>query len=179
MVLEISFSRTVIWVATINLSGWGPSSQSKEHGGEAHFQECLCLSEYRQDLVAMKATFAKAFPYQQDILALPVKDLDAAAEWYGQHFGMSETERLSSPHPAVIMARDSVKIGFAINGGDAAQDGAAILVSGIAALKEELESNGVKVANWRIDERDGKRFQVFFAIAPDGLCYYFHEEISH
>ena len=126
----------------------------------------------------MKATLEKAFPYQQDILALPVKDLDATANWYEQHFGMSEIERRSSPHPTVIMSRDSAKIGFAINGGDAAQDGAAILVSGISSLKEELESNGVKIANWRIDERDGKRFQVFFAVAPDGLCYYFHEEIS-
>ena len=28
--------------------------------------------------------------------------------------------------------------------------------------------------NWRVDERDGERYQVLFVVAPDGLCYYFH-----
>jgi hypothetical protein len=42
-------------------------------------------------------------------------------------------------------------------------------------MKDELESKGVSVGNWRVDQRDGKRFQVFFVVAPDGLCYYFHE----
>ena len=44
-------------------------------------------------------------------------------------------------------------------------------------MKKELESNGLKIGNCRVDERDGKKFQVFFAVAPDGLCYYFHEAI--
>jgi hypothetical protein len=51
-------------------------------------------------------------------------------------------------------------------------------VSGIAAIRDELESAGVKTGNWRIDERDGERFQVFFVVAPDGLCYYFHEPLA-
>ena len=68
-------------------------------------------------------------------------------------------------------------IGFSINGGDASQDGAAILVSNIHGIKDELESSGVKIGNWRVDERDGKKLQVFFVVAPDALCYYFHEPI--
>ena len=28
--------------------------------------------------------------------------------------------------------------------------------------------------NWRVDERDGERYPVFFVVAPDVLCYYFH-----
>ena len=60
----------------------------------------------------------------------------------------------------------------------AGEDGAAILVSGISRLKEELEANGVKTGNWQIDERDGKKLQVFFVVAPDGLCYYFHEPVT-
>jgi hypothetical protein len=28
-----------------------------------------------------------------------------------------------------------------------------------------------------VDERDGKKYQVFFVVAPDGLCYYFHQRI--
>lgn len=128
--------------------------------------------------MANSQEFKAAFPYQQDVLALPVKDLDVAAEWYSKHFGMTEVERREEPVPTVILERDGTKIGFAINGGDASQDGAAILVSNIQGMKEELSSRGVEIGNWRIDERDGKRFQVFFVVAPDGLCYYFHEPVQ-
>jgi catechol 2,3-dioxygenase-like lactoylglutathione lyase family enzyme len=125
----------------------------------------------------MAHEFKAAFPYQQDVLALPVDDLNVASEWYSKHFGMTEVERKDDPVPTVILERDGTRIGFAVNGGDASQDGAAILVSNIQGIKEELASKGVTIANWRIDERDGQRFQVFFAVAPDGLCYYFHEPI--
>jgi hypothetical protein len=26
--------------------------------------------------------------------------------------------------------------------------------------------------------KNGQRFQVFFVVAPDGLCYYFHEPVG-
>ena len=122
--------------------------------------------------------FQAAYPYQKDVLALPVIDLDAAARWYAGHFGMREVERFAQPVPTVILERDGTRIGFAINGGDPEQDGAAVLVSNIGGMKEELEARGVKTVNWRIDERDGERFQVFSVVAPDGLCYYFHEPMS-
>lgn len=123
------------------------------------------------------AYFKRAFPYQKDILALPVVDLDIASKWYSTAFGMKEIKRNSEPNPSVILSRDGVKIGFSINGRDATEDGAAILVAGIHNIKEELESNDVKVGNWQTDERDGKKFQAFFVVAPDGLCFYFHEPI--
>ena len=122
--------------------------------------------------------FKAAFPYQNDVLALPVTDLNTASKWYCDHFGMMEVERFYAPVPTVILERDGTRIGFAINGGDPAQDGAAVLVSNIGGMKDELEAKGAKVGNWRVDERDGKRFQVFFVVAPDGLCYYFHESIG-
>jgi catechol 2,3-dioxygenase-like lactoylglutathione lyase family enzyme len=122
--------------------------------------------------------FKEAYPFQNDVLALPVADLDAASRWYAEHFGMVEVERFERPVPTVILERDGTRIGFAVNGGEASQDGAAVLVSGIQALKDELASNGAKIGNWRIDERDGRKYQVFFVVAPDGLCYYFHEPIA-
>jgi catechol 2,3-dioxygenase-like lactoylglutathione lyase family enzyme len=122
--------------------------------------------------------FKAAYPFQKDVLALPVTDLDAAARWYTRHFGMREVERRQEPVPVVILERDGTRIGFAINGGDPGQDGAAVLVSNILGMKGELESAGAKPANWRIDERDGVKFQVFFVIAPDGLCFYFHEPLA-
>lgn len=127
--------------------------------------------------MSSKPRFKAAFPYQKDVLALPVKDLDTASAWYTRHFGMQEVERREDPVPTVVLERDGTRIGFAINGGDASQDGAAVLVSGIKALQDELQANGVNVGNWRIDEMRGGKYQVFFAAAPDGLCYYFHEPL--
>lgn len=127
--------------------------------------------------MADKALFKAAFPYQKDVLALPVADLDTASRWYSKAFGLEEVERRTHPHPTVILERDGVRIGFAINGGDAAQDGAAILVSDIHRAREELEANGIRIGNWRVDERDGQKLQVFFVVAPDGLCFYFHQPI--
>jgi catechol 2,3-dioxygenase-like lactoylglutathione lyase family enzyme len=124
-----------------------------------------------------EARFKAAFPYQKDILALPVTDLDAAARWYSSSFGMVEVERHTDPVPTLIMDRDGVRIGFAVNGGVSSQDGAAILVAGIGAIRRQIEAQGVTIGNWRVDEREGRRLQVFFVVAPDGLCYYFHEPL--
>lgn len=123
--------------------------------------------------------FMTAYPYQQNVLTLPVQDLDAASEWYGKNFGMNEQQRTQDQYPSVIMERDGVQIGFAITGEDPEQDGAAVLVSDISALRDEFAGRGIKIGNWRIDERDGQRFQVFFVVAPDRLCYYFHEKIEN
>jgi catechol 2,3-dioxygenase-like lactoylglutathione lyase family enzyme len=122
--------------------------------------------------------FEKAFPFQKDVLALPVVDLDTASRWYCAHFGMVEVDRLERPVPTVVLERDGTKIGFAMNGADPSQDGAAVLVSNLHALKDELERNGAQIGNWRVDERNGQKYQVFFVVAPDGLCYYFHEPLS-
>ncbi|MEL6895623.1 MAG: VOC family protein [Planctomycetota bacterium] len=124
------------------------------------------------------ASFQSASPYQDDVLALPIKDLDAASDWYSKHFGMTEIERRESPDPSVILERNGVRIGFAINGGDASQDGAAIRVEDIHGMKAELQSRGIDVSDIRVDEHDGEPFNVFFVVAPDGLCYYFHEPAS-
>lgn len=125
-----------------------------------------------------RAVFVKAFPYGADVLALPVIDMDTAVNWYAEHFEMVEVERRSGPQPTVIMERDGARMGFSVNGGDSSQEGAAILVSDIHAARTELENKGVQIGNWRVDERDGKKLQVFFVAAPDGLCYYFHQPLE-
>ena len=126
--------------------------------------------------MASSKLYEAAFPFADDVLALPVEDIDRAAEWYAARFGLVEVERRIAC-PTVIMERDGVRIGFAVNGGDSSQEGAAILVTDIHRARDELQANGVKTANWRVDERDGRKFQVFFVVAPDGLCYYFHQPI--
>lgn len=124
------------------------------------------------------ALFKNAYPFQNDVLALPVDDLNVAVQWYSKTFGMTEVERRDEPHRTVILERDGTQIGFSVNGGDATQDGAAILVADIDRARDELESRGVEIGNWRIDERDGQKFQVFFVVAPDKLCYYFHQLLA-
>ncbi len=128
--------------------------------------------------MADQPLFENAFPFQDDVLALPVKDLDVASAWYCEKFGVTEVSRSDEPNPTVILERDGTRIGFSINGEDPTQDGAAVLVSDIARAREELDVKGVQTANWRIDERDGEKLQVFFVVAPDGLCYYFHQPIE-
>ena len=81
--------------------------------------------------------FEAAYPFQDDVLALPVDDLDATAKWYADAFGLQEVERSEEPVPTVILERDGVRIGFAINGGDASMDGAAILVTDIKRARAD------------------------------------------
>lgn len=127
--------------------------------------------------VENKPRFTEVSAYTGSILELPVKDISAASAWYQKHFGMQEVERGDEPVPNVILERDGARIGFAKNGGDSSQNGAVISVKGIDDIQLEIESTGANVANRRVDERDGKKFNVFFVVAPDGLCYYFNEEI--
>ena len=122
--------------------------------------------------------FEAAYPYQDDVLALPVEDIGTAAGYYAKAFGLVEVERRDEPVPTVIMERDGTRIGFAINGGDASNDGAAILVTDINRAREELDANGVVPGEVRIEERDDGKFRVFFVVAPDGLCYYFHQKVA-
>lgn len=124
------------------------------------------------------ANYKAAYPFRDSVLALPVADLDAASSWYASAFGLTEVGRETAPTPTVLMERDDVRLGFAINGADPSQEGAAILVSDIQAARDEVEARGIETANWRIDERDGRRYQVFFVVAPDGLCYYFHQPLD-
>jgi hypothetical protein len=124
-----------------------------------------------------ESRFQAAFPYQDDVLALPVTDIDAAARWYGRCFGMVEIERRTAPVPGVVLERDGTRIGFCVNGEDPSQDGAAILVSGIQGIRSQLAAGGVNVGELCVHEREGQRFRAFFVVAPDGLCYYFHEPI--
>jgi catechol 2,3-dioxygenase-like lactoylglutathione lyase family enzyme len=123
------------------------------------------------------ALFSAAFPFLDDVLALPVKDVDRAVAFYGNAFGLTEVERSAAP-PTVIMERDGVRIGFAVTGGDPTQDGAAIRVTDIDRAREELAAAGIEVGDSRIDERDGRKLKVFFVVAPDGLCFYFHQAIA-
>ena len=53
--------------------------------------------------MAKTPAFKAAYPYQQDVLALPVSDINTASEWYSEHFDMVEVERKETPVPTVTL----------------------------------------------------------------------------
>ncbi len=180
LVGRVAFGRgeSRILVAAIFHAKRRPDSGGMETCGVGNSSRWYTQAPQIAGINMSEPSFQSASPYKDDILALPVADLDAASDWYCKHFGMTEIERRDKPNPSVILERDGLQIGFAINGGDPSQEGAAIRVNDIEGIKAQLESNGIRVANTRVDEHDGRKFNVFFVVAPDGLCYCFNEPVS-
>lgn len=119
----------------------------------------------------MKAVFLRTKPYCADALNLPVADVEAAIPYYEKTFGFRVAERADAPHRAVILERDSVRIGLAENGGDPTQDGCFFEVDDLAAAYEEIRGGPPPDSAFRADQFNGVPFRVFFVVAPDGLCY--------
>ena len=125
----------------------------------------------------MPGTLDKAFGYQDDHMNLPVADVEAAVPFYERVLGFHVVSRDDTPHTSVVLRRDAVSMRLAENGGDASQDGCAFHVTGIEALLEEFNRNGLAKDPAAIDVEDhgDAKFRVFYVVAPDGLCYWFGE----
>lgn len=119
----------------------------------------------------MPARFLKAAPYQKDVMALPVADIDSAIPYYVEKMGFQVVGRSEAPFRSVVLARDAIQIGLQQNGGDPTQDGAWFQVDDITAAFEELKGRGAAPGVTDTQTFDGKQFRVFFVVAPDGLCY--------
>lgn len=125
----------------------------------------------------MRATLDKAFGYQNDAMDLPVPDLDAALPFYETVFGFRLVSRAETPRRSAVLERDHVKIGLAENGRDPEQDGVAFHVTHLDALASEFTANGLVKgpSDIKVEDRGGAKWRVFYAIAPDGLCFWFGE----
>jgi lactoylglutathione lyase len=121
----------------------------------------------------MKALFMTAAPYADDVLNLPVQDVDNAIPYYEKMFGFRVVSRQDAPHKSVILARDNIQIGLAENGGDPTQEGCFFEIDDVEAAFAELKANGLEKeeAGFRIDRHGDTAWKVFFVVAPDGLCY--------
>ena len=128
----------------------------------------------------MSGVLEKAFGYQGNPLNLPVKDLAAALPFYENVLGFIVASRGESPHKTAVLARDRVRIALAENGGDPSQDGCAFHVSDLAALLAEFNANGLQKerSEFDVEQRGGAAWNVFYVVAPDGLCYWFGERRS-
>ena len=125
------------------------------------------------------AKLLSAYGYQGDAMNLPVADVDAALPFYLKKMGFSVADRSDEPVKKAVLERDGVQFAIAENGGDPEQDGCAFHTDDIEALREEFRSNGLEVGEIKPETReDGSKFSVFYAIAPDGLCYWFGKNAS-
>ena len=123
------------------------------------------------------ATLEKAFGYQGDNMNLPVGDLAAALLSTNPSSAFAYVSRGDAPHKSAVLARDQIQIGLAENGGDPSQDGCAFHVKDLGSLSAEFKANGLRkeLSEFSIEQRSGVPWNVFYVVAPDGLCYWFGE----
>jgi catechol 2,3-dioxygenase-like lactoylglutathione lyase family enzyme len=126
------------------------------------------------------ANYKSAFPYSGDALALPVHNVNDAIPFYETVMGFHVVSRSDSPPRSATIARDTIQIGLAENGGDPAQNGCFFEVDNVEAAFAELKSRGLNQPEpaYRIDRHGETSWRVFFVIAPDGLCYCLGERQS-
>ena len=125
----------------------------------------------------MNGTLEKAWGYQGDNMNLPVKDVDAAVPFYETVLGFHVLTRGPTPQKFVVLGRDDVQMRLVENGGDSTQDGCAFHVKHVKALFDEFRANGLQKepSEFRVEQLDGVAWDVFYVVAPDGLCYWFGE----
>ena len=128
----------------------------------------------------MKAILDKVFGYQGNPKNLPVPDLAAALPFYENVLGFTVKSQSESPHRYVVLTRDHVEIGLAENGGDPTQDGCAFHVTELQSLLSEFKSKGLQkeLSDINVERRNDSPWNVFYVVAPDGLCYWFGERQS-
>ena len=145
----------------------------------------------------MVAKLLSAWGYQGDAMNLTCADVDAATPYYVSMMGFAVIDR--SHHPVtdavppllgqegsqknpvkrVVLERDGIQMALSENGGNPEQDGCAFRTDNLVELRDEFIANGLdKIGAIDDDTQGGKKFRVFFVVAPDGLCYWFGEAQS-
>lgn len=119
----------------------------------------------------MKAVFRDALPYADNVMNLPVADIDVSIPYYEKTFGFRVVSRQETPYRSVILERDRVRIGLAENGGDSSQEGCFFRVENLEAAFEEIKGIPAPASAFRSDKFAGVPYRAFFEVAPDGLCY--------
>ena len=105
-----------------------------------------------------------------DISALPVKEIGPAVVYYTQVLGFA---LVAQQDETATLRRDGAVIGLAQNGADPEQASVYFAVNDVAALRDELAAKGIEPSPLRMDEYGGKRYHVFFAKEPFGVCFCF------
>lgn len=126
-----------------------------------------------------KAILQMAYPYLEDKMNLPVKDLEAAIPFYISILGFSLVNKTDSPKPRAELARDDIQIGLSENGGDPTQEGCFFEVDNADHAFAEFNFNGLnkELSGMDIEKHDDILWKTFYVVAPDGLCYCFGEKV--
>jgi hypothetical protein len=105
-----------------------------------------------------------------DTQALPVKEIGPAVGYYTQVLGFSVVAKGGG---TVLLKRGDVQIGLAVNGADPEQASCYFAVSDVDALHRELDAKGIEPSEIGVQEHEGRRYRVFFAKEPYGVCFCF------
>lgn len=127
-----------------------------------------------------KAHLVKAWPYQQDKMKLPVGNIESAIPFYETHLGFHVVSRADAPFKSAILQRDNLQIGLVENGGDPTQDGCFFEVDDVQKAFDECKATGLtrELSDFSFQKHGDTNWQVFFVVAPDGLCYCFGQKQS-
>ncbi|MBL8981326.1 MAG: VOC family protein [Gemmatimonadetes bacterium] len=107
---------------------------------------------------------------------LPVADVGAAVPFYEAVLGFRVAHQEDTPLRAATLARDDVQMRVVENGGDPTQDGCAFHVTGLDALQAAFRAAGLSsLSGVDVEQRADGPWNVFYVVAPDGLCYWFGE----
>ena len=109
-----------------------------------------------------------------DVKALPVLALGPAIAYYTQILGFSLVVKTSS---SAVLTRDNAEIVLEVNKKDPEQASCYFGVSDVDALHAEYTAKGIEPSPLRVDEYGGKRFRVFFAKEPYGVCFCFGQPV--
>lgn len=120
-----------------------------------------------------KSIFKEAWPYQNDVLNMPVADVEAAVGFYETVMGFVQVLKEEKPLRRVLLKRDDVQIGLVENGGDPTQDGCFFEVDNVEKAFTEMKARGLQreTADYDWQRYGATLWKVFFVVAPDGLCY--------
>lgn len=106
--------------------------------------------------------------------ALPIKDVGPAIGYYTQVLGFQVVEKSGE---GAILKRDDAQIGLARNADDPEQASCYFSVENLDALYAEYVAKGIEPSEIRIDEYGEKRYRVFFAKEPYGVCFCFGTQL--
>ena len=127
-----------------------------------------------------EAQFEAVFPIgDTDPLHLPVANVEQAIAYYTDLFGFTLHSPPTGTPKTAVLSRDTVRLGFTENGGDSEQASCFVSVRDVTALRQEYFEKGIDVSEVGEEmEYGGKRYRVFWAKDPDGLCYCLGKQVD-
>jgi hypothetical protein len=116
--------------------------------------------------------FEGVYPISGEVNALPVGSVGPAIGYYIHVLGFS---LVTKEETTATMQRDRVTIGLALSEEDPEAVSCYFAVKNLDDLREEYVRKGIEPSEIRVDTHDGKRYRVFFAKEPYGVCFCFGE----